>query len=270
MSEVDLSAYFSRIGYSGPSTPTLAVLRAIHALHPASIPFENIDVLLKTPIRLDAASLHAKMIQKQRGGYCFEQNTYFQKILEATGFSVRSIAARVLWHAPPGVVPPRNHMALVVHMNDGEYLADVGYGRLTLNAPLRIEPHVEQHTVNAVYRLLPVGPEYQVQIKLVGEWVSLYQLSMQEQVPADWEVANYYTSTNPNSQFTTNLLVARTVGDRRYGLLNNMLRIHRIDGSADLRVLETPAELEQVLRHDFNIALPEHCGSLLSHIASKR
>ena len=62
MSEVDLSAYFSRIGYSGPSTPTLAVLRAIHALHPASIPFENIDVLLKTPIRLDAASLHAKMI----------------------------------------------------------------------------------------------------------------------------------------------------------------------------------------------------------------
>jgi N-hydroxyarylamine O-acetyltransferase len=112
MSEVDLDAYFVRIGYSGPRRPTLAVLKAIHALHPASIPFENIDVLLKQPIRLDATSLHAKMVQKQRGGYCYEQNTYFQKILEATGFSVRSIAARVLWHAPLGTVPPRNHMLL--------------------------------------------------------------------------------------------------------------------------------------------------------------
>jgi N-hydroxyarylamine O-acetyltransferase len=269
MSEVDLDAYFVRIGYSGPRRPTLAVLKAIHALHPASIPFENIDVLLKQPIRLDATSLHAKMVQKQRGGYCYEQNTYFQKILEATGFSVRSIAARVLWHAPLGTVPPRNHMLLIIQMNDEEYLADVGYGRLTLTAPLCIKPHIEQQTLNGLYRVVPVGIEYQVQVKLLGQWVSLYQLSKHEQTAADWDVVNYYNSTHPNSPFTVNLMAALSVGGRRYGLLNSTLRIHQSDGSADVRVLESPEELEHVLRRNFKISLPEHCESLLSRIASK-
>ena len=269
LSAIELAAYFARIGYAGPAQPTMAVLRAIHALHPASIAFENIDVLLKEPIQLDAASLHAKLIERRRGGYCFEQNAYFQKVLEATGFSVRSIAARVLWHAPPGTVPPRNHMLLVVRMDDGEYLADVGYGRLTMTAPLRVEPHAAQQTPNGRYRLLPAGPEYQVQIDLLGQWVGLYQLSMQEQAPADWEMANYYMSTHPESPFTFNLMAARPVGDRRYGLLNNTLRIHRSDGATELCILKTAEALEDVLRRDFGIALPLHCGPLLARIAAK-
>jgi N-hydroxyarylamine O-acetyltransferase len=100
MSELDLESYFVRIDYSGPKTATLATLQALHALHSAAIPFENLDVLLKRTIRLDVASLAMKLIDQGRGGYCFEQNTLFQAVLHKLGFAVGSIAARVQWHRP--------------------------------------------------------------------------------------------------------------------------------------------------------------------------
>jgi N-hydroxyarylamine O-acetyltransferase len=49
----DLDRYLSRIGYSGPTEPNLATLGGLLAAHMNAIPFENIDVLLGRPIRLD-------------------------------------------------------------------------------------------------------------------------------------------------------------------------------------------------------------------------
>jgi len=54
---VDLSAYFERIGYTGPCEPTLAALSAIHAAHPAAIAFENLDPLMGRAVRLDRAAI---------------------------------------------------------------------------------------------------------------------------------------------------------------------------------------------------------------------
>ena len=64
---LDLDAYFARIGYDGPHTPTLATLRAIQLLHPQAIAFENLNPLLGLSVRLDIASLQQKLIRSQRG-----------------------------------------------------------------------------------------------------------------------------------------------------------------------------------------------------------
>jgi two-component system, response regulator PdtaR len=79
-------AYLVRIGYTGPRTSTLPTLQAIHALHPAAIPFENLDPFLRRPVRLDLGSLQAKLVVERRGGYCFEQNALLAAALEAIGF----------------------------------------------------------------------------------------------------------------------------------------------------------------------------------------
>jgi len=65
---IDLDAYCARIGYAGPRTPTLRTLRALHVLHPAAIPFENIDVLLGRGIDLDPAAIDAKLIRELATG----------------------------------------------------------------------------------------------------------------------------------------------------------------------------------------------------------
>ena len=103
---IDLDAYFARIGYDGPRTPTLETLRALHLLHPAAIAFEAIDVLLDRGIDLDPAAVDAKLITAGRGGYCYEQNGLFKRVLTALGFEVEGLIARVQWGAP-AETPPR-------------------------------------------------------------------------------------------------------------------------------------------------------------------
>src|SRR5215472_1033665 len=96
-STLDLDSYFRRIGFDGEAKPEFATLAAIHALHAAAIPFEGIDPLIGRPVRLDLASLQAKLVASRRGGYCFEHNVLFKAVLEAIGFDVTGLAGRVAW-----------------------------------------------------------------------------------------------------------------------------------------------------------------------------
>ncbi|MES3014741.1 MAG: arylamine N-acetyltransferase, partial [Pseudomonadota bacterium] len=78
---IDLDAYFRRIAYSGPRTPTLDALSAILAGHTAAIPFENMDALLGSAPLLAPAALQAKLVDQRRGGYCYEQNALLRLAL---------------------------------------------------------------------------------------------------------------------------------------------------------------------------------------------
>src|ERR1700730_12863929 len=75
-----------------------------------AIPFENLNPLWRWPVRLDTASLEGKMMCGGRGGYCFEPNLLLKNVLNALGYRVTGLAARVLWNAPEGAITPREHM----------------------------------------------------------------------------------------------------------------------------------------------------------------
>jgi N-hydroxyarylamine O-acetyltransferase len=62
MADFDLDAYFARIGYGGPATPTLETLTALQAAQVASIPFENLNPLMGLPVNLDLETLQAKLV----------------------------------------------------------------------------------------------------------------------------------------------------------------------------------------------------------------
>ena len=82
MSDPDFAEYLERVGLSTVPEPTAAGLAELHVAHATHIPFENLDVLLGRPIRLDLESLHRKLVRDRRGGYCFEQNLLFATVLE--------------------------------------------------------------------------------------------------------------------------------------------------------------------------------------------
>src|ERR1700722_4890159 len=122
---LDLDAYLCRIGYTGPRTPTIDVLRAIHRAHLQTIPFENLDALAGTPVHLDLPRIEAKLVHGRRGGLCFEQNSLLAAALEALGFTTTSLAARV--HLADKI-SGRHHMLLDVAVDGESWLADVGFG----------------------------------------------------------------------------------------------------------------------------------------------
>jgi N-hydroxyarylamine O-acetyltransferase len=253
----DLDAYLERIGYSGPRTATLDTLEAVHALHPAAIPFENLNPLLGWTVALDVDSLQAKMVGGGRGGWCFEHNTLFRHVLEALGFSVTSLAARVLWNAPPDrPVGPRSHMLLLVHLGGRPYIADVGFGGNVLTSPLRLEPHIAQPTPHEPHRLLPLENGFVVEASLGGEWKPFYRFTLEPQFPADFEVSNWYLCHHPSSFFRHTLLGARVNTEGRYALLNNALNIHR-KNETEKRILADAAALRSCLEIDFGLRLPE-------------
>jgi N-hydroxyarylamine O-acetyltransferase len=174
----DLGAYFARIGYAGDARPDLGTLRELHLRHPQAIAFENLSPLLAQPVPLDLAALQAKLVHARRGGWCFEHNLLFMAVLRELGFAVTGLAARVLWMQSPETVSPRSHMLLQVDIGGDSYIADVGFGGLSLTAPLQLVADLEQQTPHGSFRLERTTDGYRLWAQLPQGWRVLYQFDL--------------------------------------------------------------------------------------------
>ena len=131
--------YFTRIDYSGAAEPTTAVLASLVRAHALSVPFENVDVQLGRPLTIEPENAFEKIVTRNRGGWCYEQNGLFGWALEQIGFSVTRVAAAVR-RSERGDLATANHLCLVVRSADSNsaWLADVGFGGSML-APIKLE-----------------------------------------------------------------------------------------------------------------------------------
>ncbi len=253
----DLDAYLGRVGYSGPREATLDTLKALHLLHPQAIPFENLDPFLGRSVALDVAALQKKLVHGRRGGYCYEHNLLLKHALEALGFAVEGLAARVLWGRAEDALTPRSHMLLRVELEGRSWLADVGFGGLTQTAPLRLEADIVQETPHEPFRLVERSGYFHAQAEAGGEWRTLYRFDLSDHHEADYAVASYYLSTSPASHFVTGLVAARARPDGRYALAGNRLTVHHTGGPSERREIATAGELAGVLEEDFGIGIPD-------------
>lgn len=251
----DLATYGARIGYTGPLTPTLATLRALQALHPAAIPFEAIDVLLDRGVDLAPAAVDAKLIAGKRGGYCFEHNSLFRRVLSAIGFKVEGLVSRVRWMLPPGApATARSHMVLRVTIDGEPWLVDVGFGSCVPTSPLRMDTIEPQPTAHESFRLVSLGDVLLLQAQLEDSWADVYEIAPEPQLDIDYEVANWFTAMHPSSHFRHRLIVTRTTPQARCVLLENRLTIRRPDGRAERHFLDADA-IEQALGETFGLTV---------------
>jgi len=257
---IDLQAYFDRIGYDGPREASLSTLRQLHVLHPQAIAFENLDPLLKRPVKLDLPSLEQKLVRNGRGGYCFEQNLLFAAVLRALGFPVQEATARVRWGAPPGVKTPRTHAILVVEAEGDTYLADVGFGGNVLTAPLLLKSRAEQETPHEPFRLVDEDDRIVVEGKIAGAWTPLYATDLSETHPIDYEIGNWFTSAHPGSIFVNGFMGARSDPGKRYAMRDNQLAIHTTNGGTERATLKSAGEMRDALTDLFKLRLDQLDG----------
>lgn len=244
----DLAAYLARLGLAAAEPPpaTLATLRRLHVAHLGAIPFENLDVRLGRGVRLDLASLQAKLVRGRRGGYCFEQNALFAAALRALGFEVATLEARV---RPAGVtvVLPRTHMVLRVVADGRDWLADVGFGGdgPLLPVPLDGEPI---DAGDGVYRVVREDEETLVlrRRSADGSWIDDYSFGLAPALPVDYEVANHFTSTHPSSPFVNTLTAQRVTPESRR-VLRGRSFCERRDGVETRRELDDDEVVRMVI-----------------------
>jgi N-hydroxyarylamine O-acetyltransferase len=253
---VNLDNYFARIGYEGPRAATLDVLRALHRLHPRAIPFENLNPLTRRPVKLDLDSVERKLVTDRRGGYCFEQNALFADVLTQLGFTVTPLLGRVLWGRESDTPAPRTHMVLRLDIDSEAWIADVGFGSVTLTAPLRLTAGLAQSTELGTFRLSDASRgALNLEVQTRDEsWARVYRFDLHPVEWIDYETSNWYTSTSPEAIFASTLIVCRVLPDARLALFNDQLSERAADGRLiSERQLQSAGELAACLRDQFGL-----------------
>jgi N-hydroxyarylamine O-acetyltransferase len=255
LSPPELDRYCQRIELDIPFHADLSTLQHLHRQHPQAIPFENLDSWLGREVSLEPAAVFRKLVDGRRGGYCFEHNLLFRNVLETLGFAVQGLAARVLWNQPPGAGMPRTHKLLLVTIDGQRFIADVGFGGLTMTAPLMLDSTEVQATPNENFRIVPHGADYLLEAEVSGAWVPLYRFSLEEQSPADYAMANYFVSTHPQSLFVNELIACRVNADMRYALLGGRLARHQLGKASEQQQITDAEELRAILQQELGIEL---------------
>ncbi|MFH8842125.1 arylamine N-acetyltransferase [Streptomyces sp. NPDC017868] len=228
-------------------------MTALHRAHASAIPFENLDVALGRQIPLDLKSLQVKLVERRRGGYCYEQNSLLAAALEQIGFHVEGRGARN--RSRGATLPPVTHALLAVTVEGEQWLADVGFGwQGPLEpVPLRDGMRVEQDGWTFGIGIEDDGTHVLRSLRSTG-WMDVYAFSPQEYQPGDFTVLNHYSSSHPQSRFLGQVVAQRPGADVRRSLLRETLSLVSADGSVEERIV-TADGLTATLEAEFGIEL---------------
>ncbi|ABR82460.1 TPA: arylamine N-acetyltransferase [Pseudomonas aeruginosa] len=250
-------AYLNHLAVDDPGPPSLANLDRLIDAHLRRVAFENLDVLLERPIEIDADRVFAKVVEGSRGGYCFELNSLFARLLLALDYRLELLVARVRWGLPEDApLTQQSHLMLRVYLAEGEFLVDVGFG--SANPPRALPLPGDQGDPGQAHcvRLLdPHAGLYESAVRGRHGWLPLYRFDLRAQLWLDYIPRNWYTSTHPHSVFRQGLKAAISEGDLRLTLADGLFGQRAGDGETLQRQVSDVDELLDILQTRFRLRL---------------
>lgn len=248
---VDVDAYLRRIGFDGTIAVDFDTLKELQQAHLATVPFENLDVVARTPVRTDLEWSIDKVVHRRRGGWCFEANGAFSALLRALGFDVRLLGAAVLLDGPNKIV---DHLTLEVTL-DRPYLVDVGFGESFIR-PLDLNRSGPQDGGIGTYEFMASAEGTTLtHHDDSGVPVPEYRFTRVSRTLDEFTPASDRLSSDPNLHWQTKPFATRLIdrGPDRITLLKDRLKIV-VDGEkteTDVR----DDDWNDVLRANFGISL---------------
>jgi N-hydroxyarylamine O-acetyltransferase len=253
---MNIEKYLQRLEYSGPLNPDVQTLHELQRSHLLYVPFENLDIRRNRPIHLDENALWDKIILHGRGGFCYELNGLFARLLQEFGFDVTYLNARV-YNGEGKLGIDFDHLALLVRVpgQATPWLADVGFGD-SFNEPLSLEePEIQEQGLRA-YRLDRLPDGYATwQRNYDGSWERQYFFDLQpHRFPDEYLSACNYHQTSPQSSFTRESIISRATPDGRVSLQDDWLILTR-NGLRTQRAVTSRDQYQQLLQQYFGITL---------------
>lgn len=227
---MDIPAYLERINYHGPCDVSPEALRGLHLAHLYAVPFENLDIHLGRPIRLDEEALFDKVVRRRRGGFCYELNGLFGALLRELGYRVTLLSAEVA-RQTGGYSPPFDHLTLRVDM-DEPWLVDVGFGE-GFRLPVRLDDGDDQVQGRSAFLVIRDG-EYRVLMRrdAGGDWTPQYRFDLRPHMMGEYAERCLFHQTSPESHFTQERICTLAMPEGRVTL-------------SGMRLIETTAETRQ-------------------------
>jgi N-hydroxyarylamine O-acetyltransferase len=240
--------YLHRINYTDSIEPTINTLNQLQIAHLYAVPFENISIHLQQPIQLNYSSLRNKIIQQNRGGFCYELNGLFSLLLQYLGFKVTLLSAQVA--REDGTFGREfGHLTLLVQ-DSNNWLVDVGFGDSFLY-PLKLESGIENIQRKQRYKLIRSSEDW-VLYQYKQYWKPQYCFQLIPRKLADFQTVCDYNQTNPQSIFKQRLICTRLTHDGRVTLSERKFIIHQKDQRNE-QIIENPCEYKQILKTHFQI-----------------
>lgn len=256
---MDVSQYLTRLRYFTPLEPDVQTLQGLHWAHMQRVPFENLDIGRKRPIRLTEAALWEKIVVQGRGGFCYELNGLFAWLLRQIGFQVTYLNGRVFNDRNATLGIDFDHLALLVRLpgQPERWLADVGFGD-SFNLPLSLDEPGEHIQGLRAYRLEQTTDGFITwQRNYNGSWQRQYLFDLQPRsFPADYEAACLYHQTSPKSSFTRGNIISRATPTGRVSLEDGWLILTE-NGKRSERPIGDRDEYNTLLKQYFDITLSE-------------
>ena len=250
--KMNKKSYLARIGiHNTDFAADLENLKFLQRQHLLTVPFENLDIHWKRPIILDGNRFYDKIIGEKRGGFCYELNGLFYKILEEIGFQSKIISARVS-NGKGNFGAEYDHLAIITRIADEEYLVDVGFGSFTAE-PLKFVLGVEQNDDSGVFLIRKFDEEYFEVAKKDGNvWRSEYIFTLLERNLTEFAEMCQYHQTSPESHFTLGKVCSLMTIDGRKTLTDEKF-IETKNGQKKEIEIGSIREFNQILEREFHI-----------------
>jgi N-hydroxyarylamine O-acetyltransferase len=133
-----IDQYLDRLGLPH-ARPSVDYLFALHRAHVSRVAYSNLQIIRGRPASIEP-EVAVREIIAGHGGYCFHLNGAFSWLLRQLGFAV-TLHRGYVWNRAldDDVVPPLNHLVLLVHDLDGVWFVDAGLGD-AIYEPLPLTP----------------------------------------------------------------------------------------------------------------------------------
>lgn len=253
----DVKAYLGRIGMDAAPGANLEGLNALIWQHQTHVPFEDLNTSrLRAPVVLDIPALFDKIVSKRRGGYCYELNALFCRLLRDLGFDAFPVFCRVV--RGRDFLPPCAHEAVIVRLEEDMYFCDVGFGGPMPAAALRVADGHAACIRGERFRIDRFDPYWWAlsRVTSTGDREAVLQFNTFPQLPQEFLAANMKSATDPESLFVRQLLVNLRTRDGALSITDNVFT-ERSARSVETQSLPDDAALRRVLRERFGIVIPE-------------
>jgi N-hydroxyarylamine O-acetyltransferase len=147
-------------------------------------------------------------------------------------------------------------MFLSVDIAGTTFALDPGFGG---HGPLVPMPLVEERIVrdgSDAHRFTRRDGEWMLEAEIGGRMAPLWMSTFESESPADFVMANHFTSTWPRSAFVERLMLRALTKDGRVSVMNRDVTIAR-GGVLEKAQIADRAALRALLAGDFGIDLPE-------------
>jgi N-hydroxyarylamine O-acetyltransferase len=249
---MNIERYLARIGMEKTGAPPdLAGLRLLQRQHLLNVPFENLDIHWKRPIVLDTAAFYRKIVEDNRGGFCYELNGLFNELLREIGFETRLLSARVA-DGQGNFSPEYDHAAILVIIGEMQYVADVGFGAFAAE-PLRLEADVEQEDEAGKFIVREYDSEsFEIAKQEDHRWRTEYIFAPLGHDLSEFEERCLWHQTSPDSHFMKNKICSLLTLTGRKTLTDKKFISTTEAGRFESEV-SGEEEFEQVLLKEFGI-----------------